>query len=966
MPFGKELSHLIKEQIDRSVEYKTTSMNSTGIASRSGGDEGKIAQLETNLQKLGEKFTSYLSSQKNSKRNVVDYGLAVIALHELRLAVTAGRAIFIDLDEPVDVPYTYLQLSSAGTERQIRYVYIDSTGVVLESTTDPTNIGTCYIPLAMIDVWTGISEITQDKIKDIRPRVGAEESNSNTQNNLELSGNVTLYSPDTGNDSFVVSAANPAGLKVNITSGRALVSGEMLNAEGGLLDLTSHCKTIKEFIAFSDGTTKAFNLYHKSVSNVVVYANDVAVPVTVDAANGSITFAAAPSQDVKITASYTFSGDYMLIFLVERAQTNDGKPFGVISWKVGTNRTPSEPPELTTYQHAIAKVDMSSSIKAITSGIIDNSYEVRNLTQYDLQYGGKLDGSSLRVGAITGDKILAGSIDAAKIASGAIQAGHIATGAIIIGNLDSTTQNTINVSYSTANTALNNAVAAQTTANTAVANATAAQSTANTASSNATTALSQLTEISSDSKLTPMEKQSLKREWDSIVAEKPTIDAQATVYNITTEKTNYGASYATLNAYVAPLLAVLTTTSDIVGTTLCSNFADYYSKKAALLKKVSDSSKSIGDAAQAAASTAQGTANNAVSNAAAAQTTANSAATLANAAQGTANTAQSAANNANYYTQQWTYPNTTYINGGKIFTNSITADQLDSTVLNLTSNGKTLNAGGVTLDNTGMKITETSGAYTKFDSDGIKWYKNNIPYAAVRRMVQGSARNGQYVRLNWDKNPFILLGPRSIQTTVPGYDNTSLRFIVEPYEVSSAGFRVRAVTAILSGNGHIAYDGIGTANMLGSFDSHGRPAGDGVAILSKIVSTSINTTSLYITYSLHLGYSYEEQISSSAYSNRLASGSCTLKIEYKASSSNTWITFLQQNYSGTNTYPCYDYTIGVNLIPNVYDLRISMLNANSSRVSGTISFSGGGVIINDNEVSFLAMESDGNSYFSIE
>ncbi len=146
MSLGKELSHLIAEQINRSVDHKTTSIGSIGNASRSGGDEGRIAQLEANVQKLGEKFTSYLSLQKNSKRNLVDYGLTVIALHELRLAVTAGRAIFVDRDQPVDVPYTYLQLASSGAERQIRYVYLDSTGFVLESTTDPTNIGTGYIP----------------------------------------------------------------------------------------------------------------------------------------------------------------------------------------------------------------------------------------------------------------------------------------------------------------------------------------------------------------------------------------------------------------------------------------------------------------------------------------------------------------------------------------------------------------------------------------------------------------------------------------------------------------------------------------------------------------------------------------------------------------------------------------------------------------------------------------------------
>lgn len=430
MAFGKELSHIIEEQIGRAVAQKNSIADAAGIATRSGADEGRIAQIEANLQRMADQFAAFLKSQKNSKRDIVQYGLRVIALHDMRLAVTAGRAIFIDCDDPLDMPYTYLHLSSAGAERQIRYVYLSNIGVVVESTTDPTNMGPGYIPLALVDVWSGTQQITQDKIQDIRPRDGSEENTENTDTNLQVSGNATLYYPDTGNDSFIVSATAPAGLKVKVTSGRALVAGEVLNAEGGLLDVTGHRNVVNEFLAFSDGVSKQYNLYHKSVNNVVIAVNGVGTAATVDAANGTVTFATAPAPGAKITASYSFSGNYMLIFLVERAQTNDGKSFGVIGWQVGSNRNPTQPPNLSQYQHAIAKVDMSSGITAITDALIDNSYEVQNLTQYDLQYGQNLTGSSLRNGAITADKIAAGSIDAAKIVSGAIQASHISAGAV--------------------------------------------------------------------------------------------------------------------------------------------------------------------------------------------------------------------------------------------------------------------------------------------------------------------------------------------------------------------------------------------------------------------------------------------------------------------------------------------------------------------------------------------------------
>ncbi len=430
MPFGKELSHMIEEQISKAVENKTYGTDSGGgIVRQAGMDEGRLAQLEANLQRLTEKFNEYLTSQKQSKRTLVEYGLNVVALEGMRLAVTSGRAVFVDQDDPVEVAYTFLQLAAAGTERQFRYIYVNSDGVVLESTTDPTNIGAGYLPLAIIDVWANAAEIDQNKIQDIRPRAGAEEGDSATSNQI-LTGNATLYSPDTGNDSFIVSATNPASMKVNISAGRALVAGEILNAEGGILDLAGHRKVDKELIAISDGVQKKYGLYHQSVANTVIYVNDVETAAVVDNASGSVSFAAAPPAGVIISASYTFSGNYMLVFLVEKAQTNDGSPFGVIGWTLGSNRSSLQPPVLSETQHAIAKVDMSGAIAAITDAAIDNSYEIKNLTQENLQRGGQLSGSSLAVGSITGDHITAQAITGQNIAVETIIGPNIAVEAI--------------------------------------------------------------------------------------------------------------------------------------------------------------------------------------------------------------------------------------------------------------------------------------------------------------------------------------------------------------------------------------------------------------------------------------------------------------------------------------------------------------------------------------------------------
>lgn len=108
------------------------------------------------------------------------------------------------------------------------------------------------------------------------------------------------------------------------------------------------------------------------------------------------------------------------------------------------------------------------------------------------------------------------------------------------------------------------------------------------AQSGVDSALASISDLASDSLLTALEKRTLKKEWDGIVAEKPTLEAQATTYGITTEKTNFTNAYNTLNTFITPLLSNLTVTSSADGNTLRTNFKNYYSTKALLLKKITD------------------------------------------------------------------------------------------------------------------------------------------------------------------------------------------------------------------------------------------------------------------------------------------------------------------------------------------------------------------------------------------
>lgn len=133
-----------------------------------------------------------------------------------------------------------------------------------------------------------------------------------------------------------------------------------------------------------------------------------------------------------------------------------------------------------------------------------------------------------------------------------------------------------------------------------------AQIAANKAQTDANTANNLLTDIASDNKLTPNEKQETKMEWDTIVSEYPKNIAQANKFSVST--TVYTNAYNALNSYISPLLVNLGTTSDINGATFRATFKAYYDARTDLLNAISTKAKDLADTAQTSANAAQNTA----------------------------------------------------------------------------------------------------------------------------------------------------------------------------------------------------------------------------------------------------------------------------------------------------------------------------------------------------------------------
>ena len=122
-------------------------------------------------------------------------------------------------------------------------------------------------------------------------------------------------------------------------------------------------------------------------------------------------------------------------------------------------------------------------------------------------------------------------------------------------------------------------------------------------------ATGKLNDISSDGKLTPLEKQQLKLVWDEVAKTHTELIKRAANYSVST--TAYLPTYNTLNTYITPLLSNMTATSNVVRSTLQSNFANHYEARAALGSSIATKAKTLSDDAKQAANGAKETADDA-------------------------------------------------------------------------------------------------------------------------------------------------------------------------------------------------------------------------------------------------------------------------------------------------------------------------------------------------------------------
>lgn len=180
--------------------------------------------------------------------------------------------------------------------------------------------------------------------------------------------------------------------------------------------------------------------------------------------------------------------------------------------------------------------------------------------------------------------------------------------------------------------------------------------------------------------------------------------------------------------------------------------------------------------------------------------------------------------------------------GGMIAANSITADKLSASTMELTEN-QGIQGGGATLDTNGLTVRGSDGSYVIHGSSGMEFHDGNgNTFAMVGAMIMGTVKDGQWVKFAkpWKTVPNVIVTPISLQTAIPGYNSTNLYLDCRPQNVTVNGFQAVCRTVLKAGSG-----GLVPVNktVTGHLETYSMTInGTEITIPEKATTFTINTT----------------------------------------------------------------------------------------------------------------------------
>lgn len=195
--------------------------------------------------------------------------------------------------------------------------------------------------------------------------------------------------------------------------------------------------------------------------------------------------------------------------------------------------------------------------------------------------------------------------------------------------------------------------------------------------------------------------------------------------------------------------------------------------------------------------------------------------------------------------------------GGMIAANSITAEKLSASTMELTAN-QGIKGGGATLDTNGLTVRGNDGSYVVHGSNGMEFHDGNgNTFAMVGAMVMGTVKDGQWIKFTkpWKNAPNVIITPISLQTAIPGYNSTNLYLDCRAQNITTNGFQAVCRTVLKAGSGgnipanatliSISYNGP-TTSM-----SYGAPGGN-KDCGSGFKSPDYNTIERYDTHTVSI------------------------------------------------------------------------------------------------------------------
>jgi hypothetical protein len=174
-------------------------------------------------------------------------------------------------------------------------------------------------------------------------------------------------------------------------------------------------------------------------------------------------------------------------------------------------------------------------------------------------------------------------------------------------------------------------------------------------------------------------------------------------------------------------------------------------------------------------------------------------------------------------------------------------------------------------DNPYIKATDDNGNYSILDSDQLAFYKAgypDIPHWYSKRVAYGTSQDGDYIELNWDKQPKVQTAIKNLMSYNRDYPDSDQIYVSFPSEVTKNGFMVNGYTKFptvvytMGGSGWFSDTGV---------DSSGHTVTASSSWTSPLISSGVTRMSVSIrvygddgnvpTY--HYGLYYKEESASS-------------------------------------------------------------------------------------------------------